>query len=211
MLTHARGLTVRQPWATPIVRGVKDTENRSERFAKSFRGMLLIHAGADTSRAGWEDPRIIGWGMETGGDTLRVLHQGHRQQLAHGRRRDHPALATAFPRRAVLGVVEVVDIHPDAGCCKPWGEESYEPNNPEDRPPGRVTHLVLERPTEFAEPIPLQRGALNLWRPDPDLMLEVAHRLAELVTWDLEGARQIAERGGDYDADYLWAALDEAS
>ena len=35
-------LTIRQPWATLIVRGIKDVENRT--WATSYRGPLLIHA-----------------------------------------------------------------------------------------------------------------------------------------------------------------------
>jgi hypothetical protein len=37
-------LTVRQPYASLLVGGVKDVENRSRRI--SYRGMVLIHAGA---------------------------------------------------------------------------------------------------------------------------------------------------------------------
>jgi hypothetical protein len=36
-------LTVRQPWASLIVTGAKDVENRS--WPTSYRGTLLIHAG----------------------------------------------------------------------------------------------------------------------------------------------------------------------
>jgi hypothetical protein len=43
-----RLLTVRQPWASLIVRGVKDIENRS-RFT-DYRGPLLIHAAAGAPR-----------------------------------------------------------------------------------------------------------------------------------------------------------------
>lgn len=43
-----RILTVRQPWASLIVRGVKDIENRS--FQVQYRGPLLIHAAAGSPR-----------------------------------------------------------------------------------------------------------------------------------------------------------------
>ena len=35
-------LSVRQPWANLIVRGIKDIENRS--WKTNFRGRILIHA-----------------------------------------------------------------------------------------------------------------------------------------------------------------------
>jgi len=36
-------LSIRQPWAHPIVNGTKDVENRS--WETAYRGPLLIHAG----------------------------------------------------------------------------------------------------------------------------------------------------------------------
>lgn len=41
-----RALTVRQPWASLIIAGLKDVENRSK--PTSYRGTLLIHAGLGT-------------------------------------------------------------------------------------------------------------------------------------------------------------------
>jgi len=37
-------LTVRQPYASLLVSGIKDVENRSRRT--NYRGTVLIHAGA---------------------------------------------------------------------------------------------------------------------------------------------------------------------
>jgi hypothetical protein len=45
-----RALTVRQPWASLIMSGGKDVENRSRPF--SYRGTLLIHAGLGTDAEG---------------------------------------------------------------------------------------------------------------------------------------------------------------
>ena len=40
-----RALTIKQPWAWAIIHGGKDIENRD--WVTSYRGPLLIHAGAD--------------------------------------------------------------------------------------------------------------------------------------------------------------------
>ena len=49
---NARALTVRQPWASLIVEGRKDIENRS--WPTSYRGRLLIHAGSQIDpQTGW--------------------------------------------------------------------------------------------------------------------------------------------------------------
>lgn len=44
-----KALTIKQPWASLIVHGIKDIESRS--WTTDYRGRLLIHAGAslDTS------------------------------------------------------------------------------------------------------------------------------------------------------------------
>lgn len=42
-----------------------------------------------------------------------------------------------------LGVVHLVDAHPSAGCCAPWGD-----------PDADVFHWVLIDPHPFVEPVP---------------------------------------------------------
>lgn len=42
MRTDCKIISIRQPWATLIVRGIKDIENRS--WATRYRGPVLIHA-----------------------------------------------------------------------------------------------------------------------------------------------------------------------
>ncbi len=179
-----RALTVRQPWAEAIADGKKLVENRSAGFPKKYRGPVAIHAGQGWSTRGQRDPRI-------------------RELYTFGR----PG-GVSFARGYVIAVAELVDAHPAAGCCQPWGEETYPPANPEGRPPGRVTHLVLENVVR-TPPI-AARGLLGLWRPDDELEVEIAHALAELVSWDLEGARRIAADDsyrGDNRSFALWRAI----
>lgn len=167
-----RALTIRQPWCAAVIDGHKLIENRSQGFPKSYRGALLIHAGRQWSTRGQRDARI---------------------RRAYPDRYILPAPGTSMATGVVHGIVDLVDIHPASGCCEPWGEATYPPGNSEQRAPGIVTHLVLEHPIRFTEPIPA-RGALGLWQPDPDLRLEVAHRLADLITWDHAAAKRVAER-----------------
>ena len=58
-------------------------------------------------------------------------------------------------------------VHPDAGCCKPWGESAYVEHGGRER--RRITHLILENPRPLAEPIPC-KGALGLWTPPADIV-----------------------------------------
>lgn len=43
-----RALTIRQPWATLIIAGIKDVENRS--WSTRYRGPLAVHAAANPDR-----------------------------------------------------------------------------------------------------------------------------------------------------------------
>jgi hypothetical protein len=53
-MPEIRTLTVRQPWATLIAKGVKDVENRT--WHTKFRGLLAIHAGQNYDRVAHMDP-----------------------------------------------------------------------------------------------------------------------------------------------------------
>lgn len=142
-----KALTVQQPWAWAIFHG-KTIENRTQIW--KYRGPLAIHAGQRWSERGERSPLI--------------------DEAARGQ-----SLANVDTRSAIIGVVDLVDVHPDAGCCKPWGESSYVEHGGRER--RRIVHLVLENPRELAEPIPCI-GALGLWTPPADILLELANQEA---------------------------------
>ncbi|MEQ7008404.1 hypothetical protein ABN028_19720 [Actinopolymorpha sp. B17G11] len=134
-----RALTVRQPWAWAIIHGGKSIENR--RTLWRYRGQLAIHAGVAKSAAGMRDEHVrAAWSGKHGPEVDPL------SDLALG---------------AIVGVVDLVDIHRDADCCRPWGMSAYDGA-------GGVTHLVLENPRPV-EPI-LCTGSLGLWRPDDELL-----------------------------------------
>lgn len=135
-----RALTVQQPWAWAIVSAGKTTENRTQMW--SYRGPLLVHSGARWSERGDRSPLI--------------------EQAAQGR-----SLAGTLDMSAIIGVATLVDCHPDAGCCKPWGESSYVEHGGRQR--RRVVHLTLEDARPLPEPIPC-RGAQGLWVPPADIV-----------------------------------------
>lgn len=151
-----KALTVQQPWAWAIMHGGKLIENRTQNW--NYRGPLAIHAGARISDRGAEDTRI------------------HDAWHEHGDFRHTPDDPAAFTLGAVLGTVDLVDVHPDAGCCKPWGESAYVEHGGRTR--RRIVHLVLENPRPFAEPFPC-KGALGLWTPTDDILeqLRTHHEL----------------------------------
>lgn len=169
-MVSMKALTVQQPWAWAIIYGDKNIENRTQ--AWTYRGPLAIHAGARLSQRGMDSPLI-------GAAARRLGYHSHA-----------PELLTA----AILGVVDLVDVHhaepePDCncmvpflegagnhspgcavfkGCCEsPWAEREYVEHGGRTR--RQITHLVCANPRPLPEPIPW-RGALGLWTPPADVL-----------------------------------------
>lgn len=125
-------LTVHQPWASLIAAGAvldfaKGTENRGwPAPAKYIGGLLAIHAGKAFADDALELPHVrrvldaLGW----------------------------PAVA--LPAGKVLAVVDLADCHPDAFCCRPWGQEGQ-------------WHWTVRNVRPLAEPFPA-RGKQKIWR-----------------------------------------------
>lgn len=157
-MSDVRAITVKQPWAWAIARGGKMIENRSQ--GTKYRGPLLVHAGKAWSDRGAADGRVrAAWpGREAAPLARSVCVVGADRAL-------HPV----FHSGAVIAVAQLVDSHPDAGCCRPWGESSYTEAGGRERT--AVHHLVLEDVVALPEPVPC-RGALGLWRPSADVVLQ---------------------------------------
>jgi hypothetical protein len=82
-----------------------------------------------------------------------VLHAG-KQQDPRGRKlaAERGIVLPAPQTGAYLGCARLVDVHPDAGCCREvWGEPD-------------CWHWVVTNPRRFAEPI-AGLGKLGLYRP----------------------------------------------
>lgn len=152
----ARAISIRQPWAWSVAMlaidpDAKGVENRSSGFPKGYTGPLLIHAALQPSPRGLADLRV--------------------QRIAV----KHPeAIGAALIRGHVLAVADLVDVHPDGDCCRPWGESEYVGSDQQLH--RGVTHLVLENVVQLAEPVKA-RGALGLWRPQADVLAEVGHQM----------------------------------
>jgi hypothetical protein len=108
-------LTIRQPWATLIISGGKNIENRTWRT--HYRGPILIHAGLYDDEAETEaamhlvrDRQIevpaVPWMMTAEGSNASLL-DWHDQ-----------------PRGGIIGVVDLVDcvpMHDSPWFIGPWG------------------------------------------------------------------------------------------
>lgn len=147
-LSRARGITIRQPWASAFVRGPavlrKTVENRPRGWPT---GTYLIHAGKTWDGGSGHDPQIVAW---NGGPAVPDPDK--------------------FPTGAVIGVGRLTDCHRAVGgCCAPWGRTP-------DQPWDRIYHLAFADVVPLAAPVPC-RGALPAWVPPDDVLAAVREHL----------------------------------
>lgn len=191
MAGEMRALTVWQPWATAIIWGGKDIENRPR--MTRYRGRLWIHAGmhhpdwADYLEVRGLSGTVFGW-IDTRRASAAELKKAQRWTEHTG------ALGV------ILGSVDVVGCHDDETAvqrepCSPWARYGQH-------------HWMVANPRPLRQPVPC-RGALGLWRLPDDVeeavrkqIEEGACRLPERIQlrrtrgWRLpSGARSVARPG----------------
>lgn len=81
-------LSIKQPWASLIVLGIKDVENRS--WSTDFRGKIYIHASKVPVRGLWN-----------------ILNRKQVHEALNSNKIDN---YTVLPYGAIIGTVEIVDI-----------------------------------------------------------------------------------------------------
>lgn len=121
-------ISIRDPWATLIARGVKDVENRTWRT--EYRGPILIHASQSYDKHAHHDP--VAADAFLNDDRVRRIRQ-----------------ADMCPGH-VIAVADLVDVHRNhliTGCndtgapCSPWGQRG-------------TWHLRLENVRRLTDPFP---------------------------------------------------------
>lgn len=144
----SKAISIKQPWASLIVAGIKDIENRT--WATKYRGPLLIHAGAF-------DP----------GEIYQYLN--HQQVAAMSK---IWGLIPKLHRSAIIGQVDIVDCvinHPSVWAERTegyeehikdfWGNKNWRKES-QSKP---IYNWVLANPVQFDEPILNVKGKLSLW------------------------------------------------
>ena len=141
-----KAITIKQPWASLIVDGVKDIENRT--WATNYRGLVLVHAGSAKQNA---FSKIL---------TPQQIYE------ADGKLNYKQSFDSLFPKGAIIGTVNIVDCvinHPSIWAEKtqvlPVGKE-YVACPKGVRP---IYNWVLSNPIRFDEPILNVKGKLSFW------------------------------------------------
>ena len=145
----AKALTIKQPYASLIVEGIKDIENRT--WKTNYRGRILIHAGKDNLI------KNLKYGYD-----ITCLNNKQLEYITNNKHNDiiNKELITG----AIIGSVEIVDCVINHTSI--WAEKTptgfigeYELPIYEDS----ITYnWVLANPIKFPEPIPM-KGKLSLW------------------------------------------------
>lgn len=139
-------LSVKQPWASLIVHGIKDIENRTWKCPKKYIGTrVLIHASLTPAFSTW--------------DTLN-----NEQTSAKDESYLKDIDVCALPLGAIIGSVEIV------GCVlnhsSIWAEKTSFPDELDNK---CTWNWILANPILFDNPIENVKGKLGLWNLDIQL------------------------------------------
>lgn len=151
-------LSIRQPWASMIVRGLKRFEIRT--WSTPYRGQLIIHASSATPTKALADevfeefPELGELMSRVGIASLKDLR--------------------ALPRSAIVGVVTLVDVL-DSEAVK--GLATVDDATILDEVDDANFHWLLSNAVEI-EPVTGINGKLNLWKLDAPTEKTVLARLS---------------------------------
>lgn len=153
-----KAITVKQPWATLIVKGIKNIENRTWKCPDKYIGeRILIHAAAK----GWMWIDVLNYLSIGANSVLRTL--GYDADWLN-----------QLPTGKIIGSVEIVDCvvnHPSIWAEKSplcgMGWENGIPSYLIGKDTNVVYNWVLANPIEFETPIP-SKGKLSFWDFDVD-------------------------------------------
>lgn len=166
-------ISIKQPWASLIVKGIKPIENRT--WPTKYRGRVLVHAGAKPEK---EPYKIF---SESQFDFLN--EEGREHQLFE-------VFDYYKNNGAIIGSVEIVDCvinHESIWADK--RSELFLLNNK------AIYNWVLANPIKFPEPIPA-KGKLSFW-DYPNILAEPEEKGGELFCHCQLPVKEINQVTGD--------------
>ena len=143
-----KAISIKQPWASLIIEGIKDIENRT--WKTSFRGTVLVHATAKTAGIPSELLTNEQW------DSLHYCIESPFWMFE--------LMAGRYTNSAIIGTVDIVDCvvnHPNIWAEKTKPIDFDEFTFPRYEKP--IYNWVLSNPVKFDEPMLNVKGKLSLW------------------------------------------------
>ena len=131
LIKPVRAITLRAPWSDLTALRIKGIENRS--WNTNYRGLVLVHSGLAVDRRAFSDAHVA-----------VALAADYDPEANAGR---------------VVALAELIDVHKDAECCRPWGDAG-------------AYHFVWGDIVPLPRPV-RTRGYQQLWVPKADLLLGI--------------------------------------
>lgn len=170
-----KAISIKQPWASLIVKGIKDIENRT--WATKYRGRVLIHASAKAFKY---TSALDFFGAER-----------------HKAIKDKTLYVPKLEVSAIIGSVEIVACV--INCPSIWADKTNGVLGGNmffmkyDTDP--IYNWVLANPIEFPEPIQA-KGKLNFW-DYPNILAEPEEKDGELFCHCQLPVKEINQVTGD--------------
>jgi len=142
-------ITIKQPWASLIVEGIKDIENRT--WPTKYRGRVLVHAAKSWNKQNAEIC-ISDLMVKNALNNLGIIHKYDDEEIGY-----NGYSFSGMQTGAIIGSVEIVDCvvnHPSV-----WAEKTDKFADIFIKP---TYNWVLANPIKFPEPIPAN-GKLSFW------------------------------------------------
>lgn len=159
-------ITIKQPWASLEIEGIKNIENRT--WPTKYRGRVLVHAAKSWNKQN-ADICINNEQVNKALNNLGIIHKYDDEEIGYN------GYSFSMPTGAIIGSVEIGDCvvnHPSI-----WAEQSnlFLGSNIWNKP---TYNWVLANPIKFPEPIPA-KGKLSFW-DYPNILAEPEEKNGEL-------------------------------
>ena len=149
-----KAITVKQPWASLIVEGIKDIENRT--WPTKYRGKVLIHAAASS----WSWDKFSSYIERIDCENLELQKIVRENSFSKN-------WLNNLSKGVIIGSVDIVDCVINHSSV--WAEKS-EMFLKSDIAYKHTYNWVLANPIKFHEPIPA-KGKLSFWEFEFDKII----------------------------------------
>ena len=147
-----KAISIKQPWASLIVHGIKDIENRT--WATKYRGKVLIHASGTWFKYPNSDSTLGDLFTDFQWEKIRENYDKNLYSILEPK-----AIIDRLPTSAIIGEVEIIDCVINHESI--WAEKSIifqeEEKNDEKY---QIFNWVLANPILYEKPILNVKGKL---------------------------------------------------
>ena len=150
-----KAISIKQPWASLIVHGIKDIENRT--WATKYRGKVLIHASGTWFKYPNSDSTLGDLFTDFQWEKIRENYDKNLYSILEPK-----AIIDRLPTSAIIGEVEIIDCVINHESI--WAEKNIifqeEEKNDEKY---QIFNWVLANSIFYEKPILNVKGKLSFW------------------------------------------------